>query len=64
MVTNEKSAKVLRAALRLIAGKSCHSYTTGLGSCPEAGRRRNARYGADRWCDACIAHDALQRTKR
>lgn len=51
----------LRNALRLIAGKSCSNFTTGPGSCLKQGRRRNAKYSAERWCDACIAWEAIQR---
>lgn len=48
-------------ALRLIAADGCHTFTTGLGSClkPGSGRAIGARYGAERACDACLAHAAL-----
>lgn len=26
---------------------------------PASGRSKSARYGADRWCDGCIAWDGL-----
>lgn len=54
---------ILREALELIAGErgSCEGFTTGPMSCKKAGRRRIARYSADRWCDRCIANDALDR---
>jgi len=50
----------MRAALQLIAARSCERLTSGPGSCwnqpiwyPEA------PYTADRWCDGCIALAAL-----
>lgn len=49
-------------ALRLIAPqRKCESFTTGIGSCFRAGRTIDAEYSADRCCDSCIAHDALDR---
>lgn len=46
-------------ALRLIAGEHCTSFT-GVSSCINVGNRSAfARYGADKWCDACIAWAAL-----
>jgi hypothetical protein len=49
----------LRDALTHIAEDGCESYTTGPGSCINAGRSRDAEYTADRWCDQCVAYDAL-----
>jgi hypothetical protein len=52
-------------ALLLIAGPPphCSSSTTESHACrqPTSGRTRGARYGADAWCDQCIAVDALER---
>lgn len=51
----------LREALEHIAGgQQCSNYT-GPPYCrdPRSGRTRDARYGADRWCDTCIALAAL-----
>jgi hypothetical protein len=60
--TIAKAAEIerLKAALRLIRGDFCENYTTGLGSCRLNGRKPDAEYGADRWCDPCIAYAALQ----
>jgi len=37
----------------------CERLTTGIGSCFVSGYSPDAEYGADRCCDACIAHHAL-----
>jgi hypothetical protein len=48
----------LRAALELI-GTTCHNYV-GEPTCVDGGGRSPyARYGADRWCDGCIARVGL-----
>lgn len=48
-----------RNALRLIARNGCENYT-GRSTCRDnSGRTRDARYGAEKWCDACIALDVL-----
>lgn len=48
----------LRAALTLI-GTDCANYRAHY-TCVTAGRTRDAQYGADRWCEQCIARDALE----
>lgn len=48
-------------ALWLIDRHGCTSYTRGRCLDPHSGKKRGARYGADAWCDACIARDALNR---
>jgi hypothetical protein len=58
----------LRAAqdgLRVIADRAagangCENYT-GPWTCrdPHSGRSREGQYGAEQWCDACVAADAL-----
>jgi hypothetical protein len=53
------AVRQMRAALVLIAGDGCSSFTSGPGSCIRSDRKRDAVYVADRWCDACIAFDAL-----
>lgn len=62
---NETVTKLRRArkALRLIAGIRCTNYTAG--SCRDSGsgRTKGAYYGADKWCDACIATDGLEKSK-
>jgi hypothetical protein len=51
-----------RKALRQIAPvRECESFTSGIGSCFRAGRTPDAKYGADKCCASCIAHDALDR---
>lgn len=46
-------------ALRLI-GTECSRFT-GVSTCIEdVGRAPDAKYGAERWCDECIARDALK----
>lgn len=53
----------IREALEQIAnGEQCTNYT-GPPYCrdPRSGRRRDADFGAERWCDACIAREALDR---
>lgn len=52
-------ADQLAAALDEI-GTTCTNYAAPP-FCPDAGRGRDARYTADRWCDACIARAALAR---
>ena len=53
-----KKLAVAENALRLIA-RGCGNYTRG--NCREEvhGRRKDAQYTAERWCDACIAEGAL-----
>ena len=51
----------MRDALSLIAGIGCEHFN-GSASCVEdRPKGRGARYGADAWCSACIASDALGR---
>lgn len=50
----------MRAALHLIAEESCDRLTSGPGSCwSQPTWSPEAEYGADRWCDGCIALAAL-----
>jgi hypothetical protein len=49
-------------ALRQIvadAGGRCETFTRGSCRDENSGRTLGAKYGADRWCDPCIALDAL-----
>lgn len=55
---NHDEHRNLRAALQLI-GTECANYTSG--QC-EAPRSPYARYGAERWCDQCIARAGLAGT--
>jgi len=48
-------------ALWLIDRHGCTNYTVGRCSDPTSGKRRGAKYGADMWCNACVARDALDR---
>ena len=53
-------------ALRHITnGQQCETYTRPP-YCrdPQSGRSRDAHYGAERWCDTCIALDALPAVDR
>lgn len=65
VLTENTVTKLRRArqALRLIANVRCENYTAD--SCRDAGsgRKRNGYYGADRWCNTCIAHEGLERSK-
>lgn len=46
----------------LTIGVQCTNYTGPATCCdPTNGRTRESPYGAERWCDGCIAHDALVR---
>lgn len=55
-------APAMRDALERIAGNGCeHNTTPGWGHCYIEGRTPDAEFGADRCCDACIAHAALAR---
>jgi hypothetical protein len=55
-----KRSSIETDALTLIANRRCEHYFSG--SCRTDGSRtRGAQYGADRWCDPCIAADALAR---
>lgn len=50
--------KRLRSALELIDRNGCTNLTRG--RCWDTNsRQRGAKYGADAWCDACVARDAL-----
>lgn len=48
----------MRDGLRTI-GTTCTTVWYGYGCRKDASRTRTSRYGATRWCDACIAADAL-----
>jgi hypothetical protein len=48
-------------ALRLIAGPQCEHFTSG--NCQINGRIKGAIDGADSWCKACIASEALSELK-
>jgi hypothetical protein len=53
--------EIAAEALRLIAGDRCERLTRGRCSDASSGYVRGARYGADAWCDGCVAADALAR---
>lgn len=48
-------------ALELIGKGGCSNFWQG--HCEASGRVRGAQFGADAWCDACIANDALGRAR-
>ena len=54
----------VRSALRLIAGIGCSNNYTGNIRCWMRGRKRSAKNTAERWCDACIAKDALNSMRK
>ena len=55
-----EAAGGLRAALERIDRDGCQNFYGGT-RCWEAGRARDALYGADKWCDACVAHAAIEK---
>ena len=58
----EQQREIVLDALRLIAGAAphCENYRAApFCRDPQSGRVRGAQYGADRWCDPCVAADAL-----
>ena len=51
----------LEDAAKLVIGRysyGCESFIAP-SNCISAGRKRDAKYGADQWCDACVMRDAL-----
>jgi len=60
--TEEERLRIARRALRLLAGKKCETYTVG--ECRnDKNRTKTAKYTAFRWCNACIARDALEKSQ-
>jgi len=57
---------ILSKALRMIRIRRfnhCERYTSG--TCRgDRSLRRTAKYTADRWCDSCIATEALEKAAR
>lgn len=54
----------LEDAMRLVLDRhegGCESFVAP-SNCITAGRKRDAKYGADQWCDACVLKSALQET--
>jgi len=51
------------AMLRIIAGQRCRTFISPHGACAKNGRVLGAYYGAEAWCDACIAASVLDRIK-
>lgn len=56
--------KSARLGLKRIARDGCHTFIGG-GTCRDqnSGRWANGKYLADRWCVACVAADALEKSK-
>ena len=57
---NAKNAARMREALHWIARHGCENYVKPYTCRQDAGRSRDAQYGADQWCDACVAEAAIQ----
>lgn len=55
-----EGVQILVDALLLIAGDRCTTFTPPA-NCLSAGKTRGVRYGADAWCEGCVARDALVR---
>lgn len=55
----DRTVEPLLAALQEVDRNGCTSYTVGRCFDKNTGRTRNAPYVADKWCDACVARDAL-----
>ena len=58
---NDRIAR-LEDAAKLVIGRysfGCASFIAP-SNCITAGRKRDAKYGADQWCDACVMRDALR----
>lgn len=55
------AVQILGDALLLIAGERCSTFTSGSCRNGTSGKVRGAKYGADAWCEPCIAFDALER---
>jgi hypothetical protein len=53
------AVQILAEAL-LVIGDRCASFMSPA-SCRTAGRVRGAKYGDEKWCDQCVARDALER---
>lgn len=56
-----KRLKRLEDALQIVAGRylnGCESFRPP-SNCLTAGRTIDAKYGADQWCDGCVAREAL-----
>lgn len=51
--------QILADALLIIGERRCSNYVGS--SCQRSGRGRRAEFTAERWCDECIARDALDR---
>lgn len=62
---NSQALAIAVTALRHIAPEmECENFTSGIGSCFRNGRTVDAQYTADRCCNSCIAHDALERINK
>ena len=63
MTPDPQNDDLTRGLLLIINGQDCDTFR-GPFICrsPANGRTPHAKYGADRWCDVCIAHAALTGT--
>lgn len=50
----------MREALDEIGRHGCETYNGGM-TCRDTDRKKDARYEAEKWCNACIANDGLDR---
>jgi hypothetical protein len=58
---DQAAVQILTDALLIIAGDRCAAFTSGSCRSVGAGKTRGAPYGADAWCEQCVARDALER---
>lgn len=60
--TLERLNAVYEAANFVVARYTggCETYTSP-STCITSGRLRDAKYGADQWCDACVLSDAIDK---
>lgn len=63
-LSTEEKLRKARRALRLISigASKCENFWKDC-TCATAGRKKTAKYGGDRWCNTCIANDALRMTR-
>lgn len=61
----QRKVRRLSRALRRIRGSSCERvWGQGYACISDKWLSINAEHTADRWCNSCIAHDALRSVKR
>lgn len=62
--STEEKLRIARRALKLISEglSKCENFWKDY-TCATAGRKKTAKYGAERWCNTCIANEALRKTR-